>query len=241
MMQILDRDVLETLLTPADLAGVRRTIEDGGWGGMPVPGEERWDLTPREGMPCERLISLGLHCFTQTYPGAESTLYAIPAQILHYAATGWSSGYPVEDDPRYERAQAWLLAFAGGQPAPPGEMLAISPPMERETGRCLVPGDRAEFTRAALKMIEALLFVDEATARRVITEYLAQVGAVGERAAAIFARVSRWQYQGLGPVRCFDCAAADLDHWYTSKQGGYHLCPSCFAARQARGRAKEAD
>ncbi|WP_447978136.1 hypothetical protein [Candidatus Nitrospira bockiana] len=245
MMQILDRQTLEEVLTPADLTGVRRTIEEGLWGGVPVPGDEGWDWTPREGMPCERLISLGLHYFTTRHPGADHILYAIAAQILHTGATGWSSGYPVEEDPRYDRASAWLFAIAGGQPALPGALgcLAISPPMNRETGTCEVPGGAVAFTRFSVEFLDRVLFGSEDAGRMLADEYLSlhHPDPLAQRATVIFSQVQRWQYPGLSPIRCFDCGATGLEHWYTSKQGGYSLCAPCFETRQARGLAKEGE
>lgn len=41
--------------------------------------------------------------------------------------------------------------------------------------------------------------------------------------------------------RCFDCHVTDLEHFYTSKDGGYDLCQACFDARQARGLAKQVE
>ncbi len=38
-----------------------------------------------------------------------------------------------------------------------------------------------------------------------------------------------------------DCGARDLEHFYTSKAGGYALCPRCFERRVERGVAREAD
>jgi len=47
--------------------------------------------------------------------------------------------------------------------------------------------------------------------------------------------------QPYSHVACFDCQATNLEHFYTSKDGGYHLCQACFEARQAGGRAREAN
>ncbi|WHZ16663.1 MAG: hypothetical protein OJF52_003513 [Nitrospira sp.] len=41
-------------------------------------------------------------------------------------------------------------------------------------------------------------------------------------------------------VRCFDCGTTSMDSFHTSKQGGYHLCPTCFQQRLRSGRAKTA-
>ncbi len=43
------------------------------------------------------------------------------------------------------------------------------------------------------------------------------------------------------PVVCSDCGARNLEHFYTSKAGGYALCPRCFQRRVERGVAREAD
>ncbi|WP_447859654.1 hypothetical protein [Nitrospira calida] len=89
---------------------------------------------------------------------------------------------------------------------------------------------------------DRLLFQSEASAEIFAEEYLAAHGSdpLAARAATIFSLVRGWDYQGLPryAVRCFDCGADNLEHWYTSTRGGYHLCPACFEARVAKGRAK---
>lgn len=42
-------------------------------------------------------------------------------------------------------------------------------------------------------------------------------------------------------VSCFDCGRKKLELFYTSKQGSYHLCPTCFHRRERCGRAKSQD
>ena len=41
-------------------------------------------------------------------------------------------------------------------------------------------------------------------------------------------------------VRCFDCGpkSETIDHYYTSKEGGYHLCHEHFKTRKDKGRAR---
>ncbi len=43
------------------------------------------------------------------------------------------------------------------------------------------------------------------------------------------------------PVVCSDCGAQHLEHFYTSRAGGYVLCLGCFQSRINRGVAREAD
>lgn len=43
------------------------------------------------------------------------------------------------------------------------------------------------------------------------------------------------------PLVCFDCRASGLEHFFTSREGGYHLCPGCFEGRRAKGQAKEVE
>ncbi len=33
------------------------------------------------------------------------------------------------------------------------------------------------------------------------------------------------------PATCVECGAGSLEHFYTSRQGGYVLCPGCFQGR----------
>lgn len=249
MIQILNPDTVERVFA-ADPEAITRTIREGGWNGMPVPGDPDWDLTP-EGMPCDRLISLGLHYFTARHPGADQTLICVAAQLIHEGCTGWVGGYPVDERPEWERPHAWLLAFAGGQPAPPGEIMALSPPIEEQASHgymiARVPGDRAAFTEAAIRMVDAIVFGSEDDARRIIDEYLVQVGdPLAARAAEIFEYVSRLDYgrdhdAPPAPRKCFDCGTGGLDHYYTSRKLGYDLCTVCFDARQKRGLAREAE
>jgi hypothetical protein len=41
-----------------------------------------------------------------------------------------------------------------------------------------------------------------------------------------------------GNISCFDCGRHHLAVFHTSKQGGYHLCSSCFDHRIRTGRAR---
>ncbi len=40
---------------------------------------------------------------------------------------------------------------------------------------------------------------------------------------------------------CTECGARDLEHFYTSKQGGSMLCPTCYQSRVKRGVIQEPD
>ena len=44
----------------------------------------------------------------------------------------------------------------------------------------------------------------------------------------------------VGGVACFDCGTQNLEVFHTCKQGGYHLCSSCFDHRARTGRARSA-
>jgi len=45
----------------------------------------------------------------------------------------------------------------------------------------------------------------------------------------------------LAPPSCQDCGAHPLDVFYTAKERGTHLCPTCFHARVERGMAKDGE
>ena len=44
----------------------------------------------------------------------------------------------------------------------------------------------------------------------------------------------------VSQVRCFDCGTAKMESFHTSRQGGYHLCSTCFQQRLRTGRTKTA-
>ena len=37
------------------------------------------------------------------------------------------------------------------------------------------------------------------------------------------------------PAVCVDCGARDLEHFHTTREGGYSLCPRCFQGRVEPG------
>ena len=45
----------------------------------------------------------------------------------------------------------------------------------------------------------------------------------------------------LAPPSCQDCGAHPLEVFYTAKERGTHLCPTCFHARVERGMAKDGE
>lgn len=45
----------------------------------------------------------------------------------------------------------------------------------------------------------------------------------------------------IAPPSCQDCGAHPLDVFYTAKERGTHLCPTCFHARAERGMAKDGE
>lgn len=44
----------------------------------------------------------------------------------------------------------------------------------------------------------------------------------------------------FGKLACFDCGTTTMETFHTSKQGGYHLCSTCFQHRTRTGRARAA-
>lgn len=254
-MNILDLPTLESALR-TDLSDdfIRETIRVGQWCGMPVPGEPEWteNTTDEQGrpvLPSHRLYVLGLAQYTRRHPTSDQTAIAIAADVLHGQATGWSGPYPIEDDPRHDRATAWLLAIAGGHPAPPGNLgcMSVTPPLDRESGRALVPGGSERFTRFAVEFLDRLLFLAPEAAESFAQDYLAlyQADPYARRAEIIFSRVKRWRYapsaHDVRPASCHECGESNLQHWYTAKSSGYQLCQACFDTWVQAGRAREAE
>ena len=44
----------------------------------------------------------------------------------------------------------------------------------------------------------------------------------------------------FGRISCFDCGTRAMESFHTSKQGGYHLCSSCYEHRARTGRERSA-
>lgn len=238
-MILLHRPTVENIMSD-DPAAIKRTIEEGGWGGCPVPGDEEWEqaLPDEPYVMTGKYLSLAIHYFEKRHPGMVREI-GIAATMVDGFTRGMFGGFGQDQDPLYAKALAAVTAFAGGRPAPPGEDFGFTPPMD-EAGKVLLPGDPADFTRAAVNVLEAICFVGEEEARRIASEFLAQGGDLAARAAEIFHRVSRWNYgEKEAPIHCFDCGAKNLERFYTSKKLNYHLCPGCFEAREKAGRAKE--
>jgi hypothetical protein len=147
----------------------RRILDDGGWNGMPRPGDEDWDRVHPD-MPWAGLESRGICAFRARHPHWTDTQVAIAAQVLANHATGWSGSYPVEDEPPYERLWSDILRMAGGTP---GDPVSISP-----TG---LPAEvRAALTRATIVFVERWLGMQAA---------LSAAAAAGEEAlTALLAR-----------------------------------------------------
>jgi len=124
----------------------RRILSEGGWHGMPKPGEEGWNRLSDD-MPWDGLISRAICWAWKLAPEADDKLIAVVAQVLHQTATGWAAGYPVEDDPRYLRLQRLILGVAGGWT---DGTIGVIP------GR-LTPEERRGITRAALALAELAL------------------------------------------------------------------------------------
>jgi hypothetical protein len=235
-----------TLFTLFDAPGpaVQRTIEAGGWGGMLWPGHPEWDEAatrqPDHWHAGTQLLSLALHYFTARHPEADAFQISTAAQVLCRYAVEFLGGYPIEEEDLYERADAWLLALAGGTPPEPGGTLALTPPYDEE-GHPLLPGsDIVTFTRAMVPIIEALVFEGEAAARRLAEAFLRHGGDLeAQRAAEIFRCCVLGERLDLdAAVTCADCGATDLDVWYSGQTWGEMLCEACYTARVAQGQAR---
>ena len=97
-------------------------------------------------------------------------------------------------------------------------------------------GDReSSFGEALLLLDEALLTATDSV-RTILLDVRASVISIKEELDDISV-----PSMGPRPLRhvCFDCGRAQLEVFYTSKHGGYDLCPSCFEARSHKGRAQE--
>lgn len=239
----LDAQTLFTLFAAPGPA-VQRTIEEGGWGGMRWPGHPEWiapaTLTAEDWPTGGQLLSLALHYFTVRHPEADDLQVCTAAQVLVSHAVMFVGGYPVEEDPRYEQAEAWLLSLAGGVPPAPGGVMSLTPPYD-DAGHPLLPGgDIAAFTRAMVGVIEALVFTSEAIARTLAEQFLRHAGDVAaQRAADIFQRCVLGTVLDLdAPVVCGDCGAEGLDVWYTGQTWGETLCEACYATRVQAGQAR---
>jgi hypothetical protein len=124
----------------------RQLLESGGWNGMPAPGDEGWDRYHPE-TPWEGLLSRGICYFRRLWPAASDTQVVVSAQVLTQLATGWAAGYPVEEEPLYQRLYSLILTIAGGVH---GQPVSIMP------GRLHRDARRA-ITRAAMVLVRELV------------------------------------------------------------------------------------
>lgn len=235
-MHYFDRATIDCILS-ADPASIERTLTKDRWGELHGPAHEEWALYDES----TQILCRAVHYWRQRHPEALADAIGIASTMIVIHTTGMDAGFGQDQDPRYEEALAWISAFAGGQPPAPGEMFGLTPPLDA-AGRPMLPGgDAASWTRAAIEVLDRLLFRSRAEARVVIEDYLAlhREDGLADRAARIYELVRQWQFTSPSEIRCFDCAAGGLDHWYTSRDGGYSLCAPCFETRQRRGLAKE--
>jgi hypothetical protein len=223
---------------------VQRTMEDGGWRPLVFPGHAEWadsgTLRPDDMRAGSQLLALAIHYFTSRHPEASDLKVIIAAQVLYRYAMEFLGGYPVEEEAVYERADAWLLALAGGQPPEPGGFLALTPPYDAAGHPLLPGGDIVAFTRAMVDIIEALVFTGEPEARRLAETFLRQAGDQhAQRAADIFWQCVLGEVMDLdAAVTCADCGAQDLEVWYSGQTWGETLCEACYAERVATGHAR---
>ncbi len=82
---------------------------------------------------------------------------------------------------------------------------------------------------------EALLAADDSV-RQILRDVRASVVRIRQELNEI--QTSSLAMGTLAPSACFDCGHKNLEVYYTSKHGGYHLCETCFHTRHEHGRAR---
>jgi hypothetical protein len=184
-------------------------------------------------MEWDQLMPLALHYFTTRHPAADTPTIATAAQVLLAWTCEVHGDALVEADARYARAEAWLLAFAGGQPNGPYEGMPRTP-YTNDAGEVVLPGgDKEAFTRAAVAMVEALLCAGETQAQSLAVRFLLQTpGNQAVQAAERFRRVVLGEAGDIADATaCRVCGAEDLEVFYTSPTWDETLCDACFEVR----------
>src|SRR5262245_46603574 len=102
----------------------------------------------------------------------------------------------------------------------------------------LIASDSSSFEHRLGVLDKALPAADD-SARALLHALRAAAVRVGKELAGIHIP----SLLGGTPVRpaCFDCGTKNLEVFYTSKHGRYHLCAPCFGVRVAHGRAQSPD
>jgi hypothetical protein len=94
--------------------------------------------------------------------------------------------------------------------------------------------DRLTFEQH-LQLFDAVLPEADSSVREILINVRSSV--VGLKSELDRIRIPQPGRDGSRAV-CFECGAKNLDVFYTSKEGRYHLCPPCFSGREQRGRAR---
>jgi len=222
-MRLFDIKTIEKIMF-TDHKAIRDTIIHGHWEGCSLPGTEEWNTAEYPG----RYLSMAVHYFSGRYPSASRILIAMAANLVAGFATGLWEGEEIGDDPQYRKIQDLLLAMAGGSPAFPGDVFYTPPPVDAD-GKVLLAGTPAKFTETALQVVEHFLFGEEEEAFRIGLKFFSAGNARAARAEEHFTRVFSWHYaRCLSAPECGNCGKAALEHFFTNKRQGLHLCPSCF-------------
>lgn len=102
----------------------------------------------------------------------------------------------------------------------------------------LTAPDSSSFEQRLAVLDEALPAADD-SARALLRALRASVVRVRKELAGIHVP----SLLGGTSVRpaCFDCGTKNLEVFYTSKHGQYHLCAPCFGVRVSHGRAQSPD
>ncbi len=121
----------------------------------------------------EQYLSRCLHYFAWRHPGSDLRLIATAAILVTNFATGRNETFGQDRDPLFRKVEWWLLWFAAGHQIPKED---TAPPLRMaRPGEPIPPGgDPAAFTKAAVAVLEALVWAGEGEAAKLATEFLSR-------------------------------------------------------------------
>ena len=94
------------------------------------------------------------------------------------------------------------------------------------------------FDQQLITLDEALLAADDSV-RQILRDVRNSVVRVRQELDEI--HMSALPTSTAPTAACFDCGRKNLDVFYTSKHGCYHLCETCFHTRHKHGRARSSE
>lgn len=143
-MKLFDEKAVSEFLSSADL----------------LQAQEHWKLT-RHGGDIYKADLLDRACkyFSAKYPGAAQIDIASAGTLVDGFTRGLYGGFGTESYEKETKAEAIILAFAGGVPAIGDSILSRTPPMDRD-GNIQFPCDHVDWTKDALGLLESFYFGD---------------------------------------------------------------------------------